>query len=259
MKKTSLNLSLARIQAKGTITGKERAIIDYYLLNKNNMPTGNAIRHICDTLYLSRSSVYHLIKSLKRKGILKNNRINFERISEYGTQCARIRTNQVNLSKDQFSLQWEKYQKELYHYLLSRHVKSDDAEDIIQDSYLKAWKNISKFKVGSNFRAWIYFITENTMKDFFRKKKPFSYDDNRDSMKQEIENDSVIDKLIESVDNKYLKECVRKLPSCYQEILNLSLHDIPYKEISALLNLPLGTIKSRIHRAKSLLKEISIT
>lgn len=242
-----LLLSLALLQAHRIITGKERSIIDYYLLQDNNT---RSTKNICKTLNISYYTAYHLVKSLEKKEIIQDNSINFERISSLGTTVAVHCRNSSSLSRDEFSEKWEKHRKELLYFLLSRKIKTDDAEDILQDSFLKAWKSIDHFKKGTNFRAWIFFITKNTMRDHFRKHTNYRYEENRDSPQEENS------PLYTEAEELHLSQYIKKLPEEYQEVLHLSLHSIPYKDISVLLDLPMGTIKSRIHRAKTLLREV---
>jgi RNA polymerase sigma-70 factor, ECF subfamily len=240
--------NLARLQAHRIITGKERAIIDYYLLQKSNK-SKNTVHDICKTLSISNYTAYHLVKSLEKKEIIQKNSLNFSKITALGTSIAVHCKNRNTLTRDEFSVKWENHRRELLYFLLSRKIKTDDAEDILQESFLKAWKNIDRFKKGTNFRAWIFFITKNTMRDFFRKHCNFQYDENRDHPVENTIEYSEEEEIL-------LKPYIKKLPEEYQEVLHLSLHSIPYREISVLLNLPMGTIKSRIHRAKTLLKKV---
>ncbi len=241
--------NLARLQAHRIITGKERAIIDYYLLQKNTK-SKDSIHNICQTLSMSNYTAYHLVKSLEKKEIIQKNSLNFSKITALGTSIAVHCKKRNILDRDEFTVKWENHRSELLYFLLSRRIKTDDAEDILQESFLKAWKNIDHFKKGTNFRAWIFLITKNTMRDFFRKHCNFQYDENRDHPDVET--------VVEYSEEEELRliPYIKKLPEEYQEVLHLSLHSIPYREISVLLNLPMGTIKSRIHRAKTLLKEV---
>lgn len=244
----NLLYNLAILQAHGMITGKERSIIDYFLLHKGSKPK-KYIQDICKTLNISNYTVYHLIKSLEKKEILQKKSLNISKITTLGTSIAVHCKNRNTLNRDEFTAKWENHRRELLYFLLSRKIKTDDAEDILQESFLKAWKNIDHFKRGTNFRAWVFFITKNTMRDFFRKHSNFQYDENRDH--------PAVENPIEYSEEEeiQLTPYIERLPEEYQEVLYLSLHSIPYRDIAVLLNLPMGTIKSRIHRAKILLKE----
>ena len=231
-----LLLSLARLQAHKVITGKERSIIDYFLLKDKEPKT---IKDICQTLNISYYTAYHLVKSLEKKEVIQNNSMNFKKISSLGTNVAVHCRNSSSLSRDEFSEKWEKHRKELLYFLLSRKIKTDDAEDILQDSFLKAWKNIDHYMRGTNFRAWIFFITKNTMRDHFRKHANFRYEENRDSPQEENS------PIYTEEEELHLSRYIKKLPEEYREVLHLSLHSIPYKDISILLALPMGTIKSK--------------
>ncbi len=258
MKKTNNNqtaYNLALISARGVISSKERAVLDYLLL-KN--PTEIYPVDVSRNLGIDKIYVYQLLKSLQKKELITENSVNISKISEIGTSIQKYLKTIQHITQEQFESMWINYHKELHRYLLSRGIYREDAEDILQDSYLKAWKNISGFELGSNFRAWIYLIVKNTMKDFLRKKVPFQYDDNRDSHCVNDEEEVPQEAMFGEIEAQEYCSVMYQLPKPYGEIMELLLNNVSYKEIAALHGISMGTAKSRIHRAKELFVKMVI-
>lgn len=132
-------------------------------------------------------------------------------------------------------------------YKLARSILKNDsqAEDALSESILKAYKNKDKIKDVNNFKPWIMKILANECYNLIRKNKRFELIDNLESL-----NLIHMDK---SINN--LKEIVEKLNKEYSSVIVLYYYeDMSIKQISDILNIPEGTVKSRLSRAKSKLR-----
>ena len=148
--------------------------------------------------------------------------------------------------------------------LIRRMLKdSDDIEDMVQESFIKAYKALPTFQFGYTFSAWIYRIASNNTIDFLRKKrfqhisidKPYGEDE--DSYFDIKDEDPLPDiELITSERKKILDEAIENLNDGYKEIIKLRhKEELDYKEIADKLDLPLGTVKAHLFRARKALYE----
>ncbi len=141
-----------------------------------------------------------------------------------------------------------------------------DAEDLVQDTALKAFRYFNKFDRGTNFRAWIYRILTNNFINTYRKnkKEPNKTDIDAVSFKIEEEGTSFWDRLddrSEAYDYSDLFDddinaAIDKLPDEYKLVVLLSdVEDMSYKEISEVIEHPIGTVMSRLHRGRKMLRK----
>src|SRR5438045_8120205 len=134
-----------------------------------------------------------------------------------------------------------------------------DAEDIVQEAYLRAFKFFDSFD-GRDPRVWFLAIVRNTCFTFFRK-------DHRDAQDEFDEQIHVPEsafpdpeeQMVREVDINLLREALERLPVEYREVLILrEFEELSYKEIAAMLSLPIGTVMSRLTRARQrLLKALT--
>ena len=138
----------------------------------------------------------------------------------------------------------------------------DDASDIVQESFIKMWKNIAKFRNGGNFPAWLMTITRNTALDFLRIKRPllFSQIENDGRTIDESvasDNEHPEDRLFTEWNNERLNAAVEKLPPHYREVIALRFENgHTFDDISQILEKPLHTVKSQNRRALMMLKKL---
>jgi len=143
---------------------------------------------------------------------------------------------------------------------------AEDAEDLVQETYFKAYKYYDKFEEGTNLKAWLFKILKNTFINNYRKKKlePRSVDfaEIEDSFERIVRRDSgdpAGDPEAEFF-NGVLDDDVRKslesLPYDYRMVVILAdLEDFSYKEIAEILDCPVGTVMSRLYRGRKLLEK----
>lgn len=156
----------------------------------------------------------------------------------------------------------DKYEKRLIRYILRiLSVNTQDAEDVLQEVFIKVYENLNDFDQSLKFSSWIYRITHNHAISFYRKRKnhleTLSIDDCEEIIKRlQSEIDTKND--VESkLTKEKVKNILKKLDKKYRDALILYfLEDKSYAEISNILKKPIGTIGTLINRAKKKFKEI---
>lgn len=167
---------------------------------------------------------------------------------------------------ESFELLIANHQKKIFNIAFRMLRNTEDASDIAQEVFLKAYKSISKFKETSSFSTWIYRIAVNTCIDEIRKRKKvvlYSLDSTIQSEDGELpaqwEDEGPRPDTI--VENREMKSAVKKAVESLSEdhktiIVLRDMDGFSYEEISELLDCSLGTVKSRINRARKALKDI---
>ncbi|MBD3384706.1 sigma-70 family RNA polymerase sigma factor [candidate division KSB1 bacterium] len=160
---------------------------------------------------------------------------------------------------DDFGYIVDAYQKLIYHIVCRMIDHPQDREDVFQDIFFKAYKNLAKFRFESKFSTWIGRIAYNTCINYLRKHKvplladtTSAYEGEADDIFSETDTGSVVDQEFQS---ELLKKEIAKLPPQYKLLITLyHLHSMKYSEISKITNLPSGTVKNYLFRARQMLK-----
>ena len=161
----------------------------------------------------------------------------------------------------QFALLWQKYNKQIFASVLKLVRSIDDADDIVQDTFLKAFNALHSYNQTFPLPAWLYKIASNTCIDYFRRKRirPISIENiNREG--GDIY-DIIPDKstpidvnIINNETKEQLLKAVEQLPLRYKQCIQLRhFEELSYEEISIKMNLPLGTVKITLFRARKML------
>src|ERR1700757_3625165 len=149
---------------------------------------------------------------------------------------------------------------QLYNFAHWLTQNRDEAEDLVQETYVKALKGFSSFQLGTNFRAWIYRILRNT---FLTSRKglkvamtvPFDFDEEEEGPDTAIERDPPETILMARSSRELLQKAIDELPVHFREILLLcEVEEMSYQEISETLAVPIGTVMSRLSRARQTLR-----
>ena len=135
----------------------------------------------------------------------------------------------------------------------------EEAEDLVQETYAKALKGFSSFELGTNFRAWIYRILRNT---FLTSRKGLKVtmtvplDAEEDGQDVAIERDTPETILFARANQEQLVSAMDALPVHFREILLLcEVEEMSYQEIAETLSVPIGTVMSRLSRARKALRD----
>ena len=148
-------------------------------------------------------------------------------------------------------------QTELRHFAYKLTADHDDADDLLQETSLKALDNEEKYVAETNFKGWIYTIMRNIFINNYRKTlRDQTYVDYTDNLYfLNLGADLTDDSLESSYDLKEIRRVVNALPIEYRVPFAMYVSGFKYREIADKLGLPLGTVKSRIHFTRKKLKE----
>lgn len=160
-------------------------------------------------------------------------------------------------SKDAFARLLERYERLVYHHALRMAGSVEDAEDLTQEVFLKAWMGLPSFQGDSSFSTWLYRLTNNACIDFLRREKKRRGDISLDagerdtcaqmpdpapSPQTELEGDEL---------RRAVQTGLGQLTADHRQVLVLrEIDGLSYEEIGQILNLNPGTVKSRIARAR---------
>lgn len=164
---------------------------------------------------------------------------------------------------DYFSCLFERYEKKLLRYIKRlTSIDENEAEDILQESFIKIWKNLHAFDQSLKLSSWIYRIVHNQTMSHFRKKTSFGKNKQVEWSEphfNEIPDETISELYEEGFDPElFTQDILQKMPTEYREILVLKfLEGMSYREISDVLKIPEGTVATRINRAKKTFKKIS--
>ena len=134
---------------------------------------------------------------------------------------------------------------------------SADAEDLLQDTYFKACKSLSKYQEGTNLKAWMITIMKNTfITNYQRMVRRGTFVDTTDNLHYINSSDALIDNgVFGNFTMDDIQEAIQKLDEVYRTPFLMHFRGFKYHEIADKLQIPIGTVKNRIHIARKLLKE----
>jgi RNA polymerase sigma-70 factor (ECF subfamily) len=162
----------------------------------------------------------------------------------------------------------ESHQKKIYNLALNFTKNHHDALDLSQEAFLKAFRNIKNFNEDSLFSTWLYKITTNLCTDHYRKQsnlKVTTIDSEFQNENGEPIQKMVLQSNFKDPESSYLQKELReliisllnKIPIESKTIIVLKdIHQFHYQEISKILDIPLGTVKSRLNSARKTLQKI---
>jgi RNA polymerase sigma-70 factor (ECF subfamily) len=167
-------------------------------------------------------------------------------------------------SQKAFRTLTERHQKAVFHIIFKIVRDTETANDLAQESFMKAYSALGSYRSEFRFSTWLYKIAANCSIDYLRKKRicALSLDQGLDTSDGKVE--------IEVADNSYnpetdlvrkqqsfsIEEAIGSLPGKYREVIEYRhKDDKSYEEIADLLSIPVGTVKARIFRARELLKK----
>ena len=152
----------------------------------------------------------------------------------------------------------------MYNFANRLTFDEDDAKDLVQDTYMKAFRFINSFQRGTNAKAWLFRIMKNSFMNDFRKKSKeptkidyqevetfYNSDDVDKSITTDLRAETVKDMMGDEISN-----ALNSLDVDFRTVIILcDLEGFKYDEMAKILDIPIGTVRSRLHRARNLLKD----
>jgi RNA polymerase sigma-70 factor (ECF subfamily) len=152
----------------------------------------------------------------------------------------------------------------LYNYALKLTMNSEDAKDLLQDTYLRAYRFWNKFEQGTNVRGWLCRVMKNSYINLYRTKakepKQVEYDEarfaydipNHLSLAPKYQRGKSLDDIFEDE----IVRCMESLPGIFRSVVLLSdVEELRYEEIAEMVSCPVGTARSRLHRGRKVLQK----
>ena len=131
----------------------------------------------------------------------------------------------------------------------------DEAEDLVQETYTKALRGFSSFEQGTNFRAWMFRILRNTFLTSRTGLKATVPLDDEENPVVPVTAETPESILLGNLDQQQLRDAIAELPVAYREVLLLcDVEEMSYKDIADALAIPIGTVMSRVSRARAALR-----
>jgi RNA polymerase sigma-70 factor (ECF subfamily) len=153
----------------------------------------------------------------------------------------------------------------MYNFALRLTNDEDDAQDLVQDTCMKAFRFIGSFEPGTYAKAWLFRILKNNFINDYRKKSrgpskvEFEWVEQSFSGDEDLEPATHADLHAETVNEMLGDEitaAIQALPVDFRMIIILcDLEEFSYEEMARILDIPIGTVRSRLHRARAILKE----
>jgi RNA polymerase sigma factor (sigma-70 family) len=152
----------------------------------------------------------------------------------------------------------------MYNFAYRLTLDQDDAKDLVQDTYMKAFRFIESFQTGTNAKAWLFRILKNSFINDYRKKSKepgkVDYQEvetyyNSEDVNRQITPDLRVESLKDMIGDE-ISNALNSLDVDFKTVIILcDLEGFKYEEMAKILDIPIGTVRSRLHRARQLLKE----
>jgi RNA polymerase sigma-70 factor (ECF subfamily) len=172
-------------------------------------------------------------------------------------------------AKEQFTTDAMQYAPQLFSTALRMTRNRSDAEDLVQETYIKGWRSFHTFQEGTNLRAWLFRIMTNTYINKYnaqkRKGTEVELDDVEElflykrlgSIDQSQLSSSAEDQMLDLFTDDEVKNALESLPEDFRiPVLLSDVDGFAYKEIAEMLEIPIGTVMSRLHRGRKAMQKM---
>lgn len=166
--------------------------------------------------------------------------------------------------QDIFNQEFMPHINSMYNFAYRLTLDQDDSKDLLQDTYLKAFRFIDSFQQGTNAKAWLFRILKNSFINDYRKKSKepskIDYQEvetfyNSEDVDRQITPDLRVEALQDMIGDE-ISVALNSLDVDFRTVIILcDLEGFKYEEMAKILDIPIGTVRSRLHRARNLLKE----
>ena len=155
------------------------------------------------------------------------------------------------------------HETQVYNLCLRMSGNPEDARDLSQEAFLKAWRGLRFYQFESAFSTWLYRLTSNVCIDFLRSKKRRPslsltvYEEEAVELEVEDPSPTPEEQVLHLEHKQAVAEAMQQLEEEFRQVLVLRvINDLPYEQIAEILNLKVGTVKSRLARARIKLKKL---
>jgi RNA polymerase sigma-70 factor (ECF subfamily) len=146
----------------------------------------------------------------------------------------------------------------LYNFARWLSADADEAQDLVQETFVKALKGLGSFQEGTNFRAWMFRILRNTFltsRTGLERRKT-SQEEEEGFEDLVVTHDTPEVAMIRQANTELMQKAIAQLPPAFQEILLLAdVEEMKYQEVADILGIPIGTVMSRLARARKRVRE----
>ena len=166
--------------------------------------------------------------------------------------------------KEIFNKEFVPHIDAMYNFAYRLTFDEDDAKDLVQDAYMKSYRFVESFQEGTNAKAWLFRILKNSFINDFRKKskEPSKVDYqevesfyNSEDVDKSITTDLRVESLKDMMGDE-VSNALNALDEDFRTVIILcDLNGFKYDEMAKILDIPIGTVRSRLHRARNLLRE----
>ncbi|MDO9175870.1 MAG: sigma-70 family RNA polymerase sigma factor [Actinomycetota bacterium] len=171
--------------------------------------------------------------------------------------------------RSEFAQEAMQYAPQLYSAALRMTRSRSDAEDLVQETYLRAYRGYEGFTEGTNLRAWLFRILTNTFINTYRAKQRRVQETELDDVEDlylykrisgvDVASRSAEDTLFELFPDDEVKAALESLPESFRlPVLLADVEGFAYKEIAEMLDIPIGTVMSRLHRGRKAMQKALI-
>jgi RNA polymerase sigma-70 factor, ECF subfamily len=161
----------------------------------------------------------------------------------------------TEMSPEIFETEAFKHLDDLYRTAKRLTMNQTDAEDLVQETFMQAWKSFAHYEIGTNCRAWLYKILFNKF-DHYRRKKYTQAKYIQEADEMTFLTSPFAPPIPEHLTDAEVIAALDKLPDHYRAVVLLAdVHEFDYKEVAAVLGIPIGTVMSRLSRGRAQLKK----
>ncbi|MFI3328742.1 MAG: RNA polymerase sigma factor [Rikenellaceae bacterium] len=153
---------------------------------------------------------------------------------------------------DALTMRYRDQIKSLLRSRLGNAYNSQDVDDLLQDSLIKAFMNLGSYNPKYTFGQWIFTITKNTFVDFYRKQHDEKSLDEKFALSPEELSPNPEQSIINSQTRSQIDECIEQLSEQHKTLFTMRfIEELSYEEIAEKLNMPMGSVKTNIHRSRA--------
>lgn len=165
----------------------------------------------------------------------------------------------LNGERDAFDILVKKYQGLIYNYVFKMTLNKEDSEDITQEVFIKAYKNLYRLENKEKFYSWLFKIAVNTMNTFFKAKKYYNHIEDTSTLKIQCDAKDTPENILHRKEENI--ELLKKLSVLNEDEKNARIlkyvQGFSYKEVGEILSIKEETIKTKLYRAKRKLHDLN--